>query len=80
MVGGMALGATMEAAAAPRQPATIIENVSPPGMVPIGTTVSMLPAGAFSTQVNGTDYYYYNGTYYRPVFSGSQVVYVASAI
>src|SRR5437868_11342848 len=47
-----------------------------PGMVPIGTMLPVLPAGAFSTQVNGTYYYYYNDTYYKPVFSGSQVVYV----
>jgi hypothetical protein len=72
MVGGMALGATMEAAAVPRQSTTIVENVSSLGMVPIGTILPVLPTGAFSTQVNGTYYYYYNGTYYKPMFSGSQ--------
>ena len=80
MAGGMAMGAAMESAAQPRQPTTIVENVGGPatGPVPIGTTVPVLPAGANPTQVNGQYYYYANGTYYKPVFNGSQVVYVAS--
>jgi hypothetical protein len=45
----------------------------------IGTTVPVLPSGATATQVNGTDYYYSNGSYYKPVFNGSQVVYAVSA-
>jgi hypothetical protein len=78
MVGGMAKGAAMESAAAPRQTTTIVENAAPPAPLPIGTTIPVLPSGATVTQANGTDYYYANGTYFRPVFNGSQVVYVAT--
>jgi len=78
MVGGMAMGAAMESATQPRQPTTVIENVQAPAPMPIGTTVPALPPGATPTQVNGTQYFYANGNYFRPVFNGSQVVYVAS--
>jgi hypothetical protein len=78
MMGGMAMGATMESAANTRQPTTVVENVSTSAPMPIGTTLPVLPAGATATEVNGADYYYSNGTYYRPEFNGSQVVYVAS--
>jgi hypothetical protein len=78
MMGGMAMGATMESAVTPRQPTTVVENVAPSAPMPYGTTLPYLPPGATPTQVNGMDCYYSNGTYYRPVFNGSQVVYVAS--
>jgi hypothetical protein len=80
MMGGMAMGAAMRSAAAPRQPTTVVENVQAPAAMPIGTTVPMLPPGAAPTQVNGTEYFYANGNYFRPVFNGSQVVYVATAM
>jgi hypothetical protein len=74
------MGAAMESAARPQEPTTVIENVGTPAPLPVGTTVPVLPPGATSTQVNGTYYYYANGSYYRPVFNGSQVVYVVSPI
>jgi hypothetical protein len=80
MMGGMAMGAAMESATTPRQPTTIVENVQAPAAMPIGTTVPMLPPGATPTEVNGTEYFYANGNYFRPVFNGSQVVYVATAM
>jgi len=82
MVAGMAVGSAMKSSQ-PQQPTTIIENVgapAPAAPLPVGTTVPTLPAGATPTKVNGEDYYYYNGTYYKPVFNGGQVVYVASAV
>jgi len=79
MMGGMAMGAAMQSAATPQQPTTVIENIAPPAApMPYGTTLLYLPPGATPTQVNGMNCYYSNGTYYRPVFNGSQVVYVAS--
>jgi hypothetical protein len=80
MMGGMAMGAAMESATTPRQSTTVVENVQAPATMPIGTTVPVLPPGATPTQVNGTEYFYVNGTYFRPVFNGSQVVYVATAV
>jgi len=68
----------MESATQPRQPTTIVENVQAPAPVPAGSVIPALPPGATPTQVNGGYYYYSNGTYYKPVFNGSQVVYVAS--
>ena len=72
------MGATMRGAATPTQPATIVENVSAPAPMPIGSTIPALPPGARPTQVNGGYYYYANGNYFKPVFNGGQVVYVAS--
>jgi hypothetical protein len=78
MMGGMAMGATMESAMQPRQPTTVVENVAAPAPAPYGGALPYLPPGATPTQVNGMEYFYSNGTYYKPVFNGSQVVYVAS--
>jgi hypothetical protein len=78
-MGGIAMGATMRGAVTPTQPTTIVENVSAPVPMPIGTTIPALPPGATPTHVNGMDYYYTNGNYYKPVFNGSQVVYVRVA-
>jgi hypothetical protein len=77
MMGGMAMGATMESAMQPRQPTTVVENVeAPPAQY--GAPLPYLPPGATPTQVNGAYYYNANGTYYKPTFNGSQVVYVPS--
>jgi hypothetical protein len=82
----MAVGSAVTSAAESRQqqPTTIIENVGAPGSagapMPIGSTIPVLPASASPTQINGQYYYYYNGSYFKPVFNGSQVVYVASAV
>jgi uncharacterized protein DUF6515 len=73
----MAMGAAMESAAQPRQSATIVENVAQP---PYAAPLPYLPPGATSTQINGSEYFYSNGTYYKPEFNGSQVVYVPSPV
>lgn len=76
MVGGMAMGATMESAMQPRQSTTIVENAAPP--LQYAAPLPYLPPGATPTQMNGSEYFYSNGTYYKPEFNGSQVVYVPS--
>jgi len=76
MMGGMAMGATMESAVQPRQSTTIVENAAPAPQY--AAPLSYLPPGATPTQMNGSQYFYSNGTYYKPEFNGSQVVYVPS--
>ena len=85
-VGGMAVGSMMTANAQSQAPTTtIVENNPPYGYQPaaygtpaVGTTLYSLPAGAFPTTINGTTYYMANGVYYKPFYSGSQVVYMVS--
>ncbi len=48
------------------------EVVTPPP----GATVDSLPDGATSETVKGTAYFVYASAYYRPFYSGSDVVYV----
>ncbi|HYL60017.1 MAG TPA: DUF6515 family protein, partial [Candidatus Acidoferrales bacterium] len=81
-VGGMAVGSMVTANSQPQAPTTIIEN-NPPYGTPygppaMGTTVYNLPPGAFATTINGSTYFTANGVYYKPFYSGSQVVYVVS--
>ena len=76
MMSGMAMGTAMGSAR--RQQPTTIVNVQAPPPTPYGTAVPSLPPGATPAQVNGSYYYYSNGTYYKPEFNGSQVVYVPS--
>jgi hypothetical protein len=80
MVGGMALGSAIASAATPQQPTTIVENAGTRAPMPIGTTIPVMPAGSSPTKINGQYYYYYDNTYFKPVFNGSQVVYVASVV
>jgi len=76
-VGGMAVGSALTNNAETIQPAPTYEYTPPPPA--IGTTVDSLPPGAHSTMINGS-YYYVNGsTYYKPFYSGSQVIYVVSS-
>lgn len=46
--------------------------------LPLGTVVSMLPAGCTSTPVGGIDYFYCGGNFYRASFSGNNLVYVTA--
>lgn len=46
--------------------------------LPLGTVVSMLPAGCVSTPVGGVEYYYCGGNFYRAVFQGNNLVYVTA--
>ncbi|MGB5450964.1 MAG: hypothetical protein WBM71_06230 [Sedimenticolaceae bacterium] len=57
---------------APPPPATAT------GTLPIGTVVHTLPAGCTSTPVEGVDYYYCSGNFYRAAFSGNNLVYVTA--
>lgn len=43
---------------------------------PVGGTVSSLPDGATSETVNDAAYFVYAGTYYKPFYAGSDVVYM----
>ena len=80
---GMAVGAAIASSAPPpavyvQQPATVY--VQQPtyvaqGNLPIGTQVSTVPAGSNSMVVNGTNYYQYGATWYRPFFGSSGVYY-----
>jgi hypothetical protein len=47
-------------------------KVVPP---PMGLMVSQLPNGAVSKTVNGVNYFEFGGAFYRPFYSGSDVVY-----
>ena len=45
------------------------------GPPPPGGIVGTLPMGSSPVTVNGTQYFFSNGTYYKPYFNGSQVEY-----
>jgi hypothetical protein len=49
---------------------------APHGAPPIGTTVGTLPTGCVSSPVNDIAYQDCGGVYYRPAFSGNNLVYV----
>ena len=46
--------------------------------LPLGTVVSALPPGCVSTPVDGKEYYYGGGNFYRAMFQGNQLVYVTA--
>ena len=70
--------AAANAAAAQAAAAQAAASAPPPGGVPLGTVIYTLPPGCKSTPVNGIDYQYCNGSFWRPSFQGSQLVYVAA--
>ena len=77
----VAVDATTAAAAA--APTTAVVAAPPPpsssGALPIGTTVSMLPAGCVATPINGVEYFNCGaGVYYRAAFQGNNLVYVVT--
>jgi hypothetical protein len=72
---GMAVGAAVASSAQPvpvyvQQPTYVSQ-----GNVPIGTQVATVPVGSNSMVVNGTNYYQYGATWYRPFFGSSGVYY-----
>jgi hypothetical protein len=87
---GSTMGAASEAAAmshqqaAPTQPqaAPAAPAAPPPATtgkpLPLGTVLSALPAGCTSTPVDGVEYYYCGGNFYRAVFQGNNLVYVTA--
>lgn len=72
--------AAAPAAAAPAAAPTVA--APPPASsgkpLPLGTIVSALPPGCVGTPVNGVEYYYGGGNFYRAVFQGNQLVYVTA--
>jgi hypothetical protein len=83
-VGGLAIGSAI-ANNENAQPAptynynNYYSDYSPPPAAPaLGTTVYSLPPGAYSTTIDGSTYYVSGSTYYKPFYSGSQVIYVVS--
>jgi hypothetical protein len=47
---------------------------------PMGASLPSLPVGASPVTINGTQYFFSNGTYYKPFFNGSQVVYQVTQV
>ena len=67
------------------EPTTVVENYPAFGYQPasyeapaLGTTIYSLPPGAIATDVNGTTYFTENVVYYKPFYSGTQVLYIVS--
>jgi len=82
---GATAAAASESAAAQQQAARAQQQaaaVPPPATagkeLPLGTVVSMLPAGCVTTPVGGVEYYYCGGNFYRAVFQGNSLVYVTA--
>lgn len=73
-----AAAAKQEAAAAQKQAATPPPAAAAGQPLPLGTVVSALPPGCVATPVNGVEYYYGGGNFYRAVFQGNQLVYVTA--
>lgn len=65
-------------AAASQHPATAAPPTAAGNPLPLGTVVSLLPAGCISTPVGGVEYYYCGGNFYRAVFQGNSLVYVTA--
>ena len=72
---GMAVGAAIASSAPP--PAVYVQQPTyvAQGNLPIGTQVATVPVGSNSMVVNGTNYYQYGATWYRPFFGSSGVYY-----
>jgi hypothetical protein len=69
--------ASEEKAAAAAQPKP--PPPPPAGPVPLGTVVHALPPGCAATPIKGVEYYNCApGVYYRAVFQGNNLVYVAT--
>jgi hypothetical protein len=67
-----------QAAAAPAAPPPAAPAVAAGKSLPMGTVVPALPPGCVSTPVNGVEYYYGGGNFYRAVFQGNNLVYVTA--
>jgi len=83
MAAGSAASAQSQPAAAPAPaPAPVPAPAPAPAAsgkpLPLGTVVSSLPGGCTSTPVDGVDYYYCGGNFYRAVFQGNNLVYVTA--
>ena len=80
----VATEATVATAATASAAAAAAAQPKPPpppaaGPVPIGTVVQALPPGCVATPISGVEYYNCApGVYYRAVFQGNNLVYVAT--
>ena len=70
--------AQQQAARAQQQAAAVPPPATAGKELPLGTVVSMLPAGCVTTPVGGVEYYYCGGNFYRAVFQGNSLVYVTA--
>jgi hypothetical protein len=70
--------AAAPAAVPPPPPAPAPAAAPAGGTLPLGTIVHVLPAGCTSTPVGGQEYFYCSGNFYRPAFSGNNLVYVTT--
>ena len=53
-------------------------NRAPYGAPTLRTTAYSLPPGAIATDINGSTHFTENRVYYKPFYSGSQVLYIVS--
>ncbi len=75
----VAVSAASATAATPPPATTAPAPAAAPGTaVPIGTTVTALPAGCTSTTIGGVGYFNCAGTYYKPAYQSNNLVYVVS--
>jgi hypothetical protein len=77
MAAGSAANAQSQPAAAPA-PAPAPAPAASGKSLPLGTVVSSLPAGCTSTPVDGVEYYYCGGNFYKAAFQGNNLVYVTA--
>ena len=70
--------AAAAAAAPPPAPVPAPAPAASGKPLPLGTVVSSLPAGCTSTPVDGVDYYYCGGNFYKAAFQGNNLVYVTA--
>ena len=76
-----AAAASQPAAAPPPAPAPAAPAPAPVPSgkaLPLGTVVYSLPAGCTSTPVDGVDYFYCGGNFYKAAFQGNKLVYVTA--
>jgi hypothetical protein len=78
-----AAAAQQQTAAAQQQAAAAQQYAAPApapagNALPLGTVVTMLPAGCTTTPVGGVEYYYCGGNFYRASFQGNSLVYVTA--
>lgn len=70
----MAAASAASAASTAKPPPPPPQPAGP--LLPLGTIVSALPAGCTSVQLHGANYFNCQGTYFRPVFQGQNIVYI----
>jgi hypothetical protein len=65
-------------AAAQKQAASVPAPAATGKPLPVGTVVAALPAGCTATPVDGVNYYYCGGNFYKPAYEGSTLKYVTT--